>query len=77
MKRFEFIFQGNQAQYDLLLLAVNVRLPESDIKLDYVEGKDFNCSMVNEGNTIFKMGMLLAAVYSSFGHLKYTSFDSE
>lgn len=75
---FEFIFQGTQKQFNFFNKVVCEKVPDSQLKLDFVNPvfkDEFHCSMQNDPNMVFKVGMILAACYAKFGHLVLTKFS--
>ncbi len=75
---FEFIFQGNQEQFDFFKKVVFEKVPDAELKLDFINPvfkDEFNCSMSNEPKFIFQVGMILSACYSKFGHLALSKFS--
>lgn len=76
---FEFIFQGTQEQFDFFKEVVFEKVPDSSLKLDFINPvfkDEFNCSMSNDPKFVFQVGMVLSACYSKFGHLNSTKFTN-
>lgn len=76
---FEFIFQGNKVQFDFFKKVVFEKVPNSELELEFINPifkDEFNCKMSDSPILIFKVGMILAACYSKFGHLALSEFSS-
>ncbi len=67
---FEFIFQGNFEQFEFFKFVANEKIPNSGLSLSNHIGDEFHCAMVNEQDSIFKMGMIVSVCYNKFGHLE-------
>lgn len=74
MKIFEFIFQGNQEQFEFFKKIACAGIHHSGLFLDFIQEDEFHCSMSNDPNKIFKMGMIVSACYAKFGQLQESVF---
>lgn len=71
---FEFIFQGTQNQFDFFKMTIDEKVPNAELKLDFIKEDCFNCSMTDDNTEVFKVGMILASCYSKSEHLENTRF---
>lgn len=75
---FQFIFQGTEEQFEFFNLVVINKAPAADIELEFrVAPDEWHCKMSDDNTEVFKVGMVLSACYSHFGHLESTQFSNQ
>ena len=72
---FEFIFQGTPKQFDFFKGIVNDKVPYNKLVINSINKNKFHCYMDDDSVKVFKVGMLLSACYSKFGHLESAVFN--
>lgn len=74
---FQFIFQGTRNEFLFFRHILEQKVEGANLTLDKIHEDEFHCAVTNDGNIIFKTGMIVSACYSKFKHLKNTQFDDE
>lgn len=74
---FEFIFQGSFGQFSFFAMIVDSKVPTANLTLDHIESDEIHCCMIDDPRACFEVGMILAACYSKFEHLKNTDFEAK
>lgn len=74
---FQFIYQGTVNEFLFFRDILNEKVEDANLVLEKVHENEFHCAVTNDGDVIFKTGMIVSACYSKFSHLKNTQFDDE